>query len=204
LGARCRVDGRFQLEKAAGTLSGSMPVDEAEGYVEVDSDTIARLERLFNVADSELSSSEDEETDQVPKPASRKDSLKSYIASFDSDTMLETARILSLEAAALVERQTTALFGDVKTLQQQMSEAIGADASSMEELMRRIHEAVQSEKVATLTMNVATQKRAVLEAVAFGTFLRDIECHVETEYALLTPAPPLSPGGGPGLIGDKF
>jgi hypothetical protein len=181
-----------------------MPVDEGDGYVEVDSDTIARLERLFNVADSELSSSEDEETDQVPKPASRKDSLKSYIASFDSDTMLETARILSLEAAALVERQTTALFGDIKTLQLQMSEAIGADASSMEDLMRRIHEAVQSEKVATLTMNVATQKRAVLEAVAFGTFLRDIECHVETEYALLTPAPPLSPGGGPGLIGGKF
>lgn len=48
---------------------------------------------------------------------------------------METAQVLSLEAAALVERQTTALFGDVKELQQQMSQAIGEDSTSMEDLM---------------------------------------------------------------------
>ncbi len=35
--------------------------------------------------------------------------------------------------------------------------------------------------------HAAAQRRFVLEAVAFGTFLRDVESHVDTEYALLTP-----------------
>ena len=34
--------------------------------------------------------------------------------------MIEMAKIVSLEGAALVERQTTALFGDLKSLQQEM------------------------------------------------------------------------------------
>jgi class 3 adenylate cyclase len=34
--------------------------------------------------------------------------------------MIDTARVVSAEGAALVERQTTALFGDIKELTQQM------------------------------------------------------------------------------------
>lgn len=61
---------------------------------------------------------------------------------------------------------------------------------------QRISEAVTKEKVSTLTMSVGTQRRAVLEAVAFGTFLRDVETRVDEEFALLTAAPsPLGPGG---------
>ena len=65
-------------------------------------------------------------------------------------TLMETAQVLTLEAAALVERQTTALFGDVKSLQVQMTEAVGEDAQSMEDLMQRISDAVQNEKVCSL------------------------------------------------------
>lgn len=42
-----------------------------------------------------------------------------------------------------------------------------------------IHHAACLPQVETLTMTVATQRRAVLEAVAFGTFLRDVETHVD-------------------------
>jgi hypothetical protein len=46
---------------------------------------------------------------------------------------------------------------------------------------------------------VATQRRSVLEAVAFGTFLRDVETWVQDEFQLLTPTPP--PMLPPGMAG---
>lgn len=48
------------------------------------------------------------------------------------------ARLVSAEGASLVETQTTALFGDITLLAKQMQEAIGQDASSMEEVMQRV------------------------------------------------------------------
>lgn len=46
--------------------------------------------------------------------------LRKYIEGFDQATMIDTARVVSAEGAALVERQTTALFGDIKALTKQM------------------------------------------------------------------------------------
>ena len=68
----------------------------------------------------------------------------------------------------------------------------------MEEVMQRAEKAVAEDEVAVVTMSLATQRRAVLEAVAFGTFLRDIEDRVDGDYGLLTPLPaPKGPEGGP-------
>lgn len=144
----CRVDKRFQLEQAFGTLDDSLPVEPL-----TDQETVDRLEALFNAA----SSSEDEaggldsavpDPDRpVSKSVQRKASLKEYVNSFDQATLIETANILSQEAASLVERQSTALFGDVRQLQQQMSEVVGEDASSMDDLMKRIEDAVTNDKV---------------------------------------------------------
>jgi hypothetical protein len=36
-------------------------------------------------------------------------------------------------------------------------------------------------------LQVGTQRRAVLEAVAYGCFLRDVESWVDSEFELLTP-----------------
>lgn len=60
----------------------------------------------------------------------------------------------------------------------------------MEQVMERVAKAVETDKVETVTMTVGTQRRAVLEAVAYGTFLRDVETWVQTDYNLLTPLPP--------------
>jgi hypothetical protein len=57
----------------------------------------------------------------------------------------------------------------------------------MEQVMERMAKAVEREEIQTVTMSVGTQRRAVLEAVAYGTFLRDVETWVQTEYSLLTP-----------------
>jgi hypothetical protein len=73
----------------------------------------------------------------------------------------------------------------------------------MAEVMKRAEEAVANDTVQTVTMSLATQRRAVLEAVAFGAFLRDVENHVDEKYGLLTPLPAMKgPGGGgpPGML----
>jgi hypothetical protein len=132
----------------------------------------------------------------------KRSALREYVESFDQATMVETARIVSLEGAALVERQTHALFGDLRLLTLQMQRALGDNITSADQLYARMEEVVQGNKVDTVTMTVATQKRCVLEAVAFGTFLRDVESHVSTDYGLLTPkAPPQLP---PGMDASPF
>lgn len=185
-----RVDSRFQLAKQMGMLPESPE------------DAVARLERLFAMADelsdqpdsasppppppppSSSSGGKNEETSLVKK---QKGALRQYVESFDQETMIATARLVTTEGAALVERQTKALFGDVKTLQSQMQQIVGEDAASMEELMKRVQQAVANGSVESVTMTVGTQRRAVLEAVAYGCFLRDVESWVDREYALLTP-----------------
>jgi len=134
-----RVDSRFQLAKQLGVLPESQE------------DAVAKLERLLSMADA-VEDSEDpdaavpaepEMADESAQAASSssalakrpKGALRRYVESFDQDTMIATARLVTTEGAALVERQTKALFGDVKSLQLQMNEAVGQDASSMEELM---------------------------------------------------------------------
>jgi hypothetical protein len=122
----------------------------------------------------------------------------------------------------------------VKQLTKQMQEAVGRDVSSLEEVMQRVQQAVEQEKVTlidvcsgnmagrqaqfafttlksghkrllltlqvdVMQVTVATQRRAVLEAIAFGSFLRDVETYVDQEYQLLTPGS--SGGGGLGGLG---
>ncbi len=64
--------------------------------------------------------------------------LRRYVESFDQSTMIEMARMVTSEGAALVERQCHALFGDLKALQAEMQAAVGQDAESVEELMSRV------------------------------------------------------------------
>jgi hypothetical protein len=80
------------------------------------------------------------------------------------------------------------------------AQVIGVDVASLEEVMQRANAAIQADEVSTVSMSLATQRRAVLEAVAFGSFLRDTESMVDLQYGLLTPLPSGSsgPGGGPG------
>ena len=195
-----RVDARFQLERATGLLPG---------------EAVARLEALFAAADSAGPDADPDAPTPPPSPeavaaaaaAARPkggSALRSYIESFDAATMAETASVVSAEGSALVEAQVTALFGDLGALQRQMADAVGDDATSMDDLMARVQKAVADGTVESLAITAGTQRRAVLEAVAYGSFLRDVEGHIEDGYAgLLTPAKaggdgPFGGGGGGG------
>mmetsp|Transcript_20304 Transcript_20304/g.60310 ORF Transcript_20304/g.60310 Transcript_20304/m.60310 type:complete len:216 (-) Transcript_20304:1186-1833(-) len=201
-----RVDKLFQLERTLGTIEA----DPA--------DAVKRLEKLFAMADAEhpVDADVDGETSRSSETPSRsgadegrnlparkeKSALRRYVESFDQAAMVETARIVSLEAAALVERQTSGVLGDVKKLTKQIQDAVGRDVSSMEQVMERMAQAVEADRVETVTMTVGTQRRAVLEAVAFGAFMRDVETWVQTDYSLLTPLPPPSSSSSGGSIDD--
>lgn len=182
-----RVDNRFKLAKGLGLLPESPE------------DTVAKLERLFSVADDMAGSDDPDSAVAAPPPdqgetppsslvKKSKSALREYVESFDQDVMLKMARLVTVEGAALVDRQTKALFGDVKKLNQEMQDAVGQDATSVEELMERVQQAVAGGHVSSVTMSVGTQRRLVLEAVAYGCFLKDVEGEVDNDYhGLLTP-----------------
>lgn len=196
-----RADSRFQLERSLGTLP------------KTPEDTLRTLEEMFTAADSDASSDaaaavnpDYPSLDDTLGPGqqnAKPPSLKQYLEGFSHETLAETARIVSAEGVTLVERHTGALFGSIDGLQAEMQSALEAEgpAENPQQLMERIQSAVMDEKVATLTLTFSTQRRIILEAVAFGSFLRDVETRVDTDYHLLTPAPPRHPGTPPPMLG---
>lgn len=221
-----RVDRNFHLEKQLGVLEDSPEEQVARlerlfnsatsgeheadgggsGYYDLGSNTFQ--------SDQGIDTGNMQSHPEVPEDQSaatfaetqKQKTLRDYVHSFDSETLESMATCVSAEGRSLAERQTGALFGRVEDLQQEMQSAVsemaaGSEISSAQELMSYVAQAVESGKVQTLTLPYITQRRIVLEAVAFGAFLRDTESHVQRDYtALLTPAS--SGGSGPsGLSG---
>uniref|UniRef100_A0A0V0I7A6 Putative F21O3.2 protein-like n=1 Tax=Solanum chacoense TaxID=4108 RepID=A0A0V0I7A6_SOLCH len=88
----------------------------------------------------------------------KQDKLKYYVMSFDPETLQMCAKPKSKEALNLIEKHSYALFSDKKT------------------------GLVASDEVISTSM--ASLKRIVLEAIAFGSFLWDAEEYVRTVYKL--------------------
>jgi hypothetical protein len=221
-----RVDRNFHLEKQLGVLSDSPEEQVArlerlfnsasagedeteEGYYDLGSNTF-ESESAASVDASQMQTHPevpDEQAAEAYAETKKQKSLKDYVHSFDSQTLENMAQIVSTEGKVLAERQTGALFGRVEDLQQEMQTAVsemaeGSEISSPKELMQFVSQAVENGKVQTLTLPYITQRRIVLEAVAFGAYLRDTESHVQREHtALLTPAGSGGGGGASGLSG---
>lgn len=86
------------------------------------------------------------------------DNLRSYVMGFDAQTLQRCAKLKSQEAVNVIEKQTWALFGDDNTSEPDSDSKIAITFPSLE--------------------------RLVLEAVAFGTFLWDVERTVDSSYTL--------------------
>ncbi|KQJ88551.1 UV-B-induced protein At3g17800, chloroplastic isoform X2 [Brachypodium distachyon] len=84
--------------------------------------------------------------------------LKSYMMSFDPKTLELCAKLRSREASNLIEKHSCALFGENKIGSTQKDEAVILDPVSL--------------------------KRLLLEAIAFGSFLWDVEDYVNEIYKL--------------------
>lgn len=84
--------------------------------------------------------------------------LRGYIMGFDPKTLQLCAKLRSSEASNLIERHSWALFGGGMELSQENDEAVILDPSSL--------------------------KRLLLEAIAFGSFLWDVEDYVDEIFKL--------------------
>ncbi|XP_078444534.1 UV-B-induced protein At3g17800, chloroplastic-like [Wolffia australiana] len=84
--------------------------------------------------------------------------LRAYVMGLDPETLQRCATVRSKEALGLVERQTAALFGKST-----------AAISSREEM---------------IMVSFAGLRRLILEAVAFGAFLWDVEAYVDSRFRL--------------------
>ncbi|OWM62766.1 UV-B-induced protein At3g17800, chloroplastic-like isoform X1 [Punica granatum] len=88
--------------------------------------------------------------------------LSCYMMGFDSETLRRCAKVRSTVATELIEKQTIALFGDRRSL-----------VSTGKEMGGQV-----------IRTSFSSLKRLVLEAVAFGSFLWDIEEHVDSVYSI--------------------
>jgi len=111
------------------------------------------------------------------------DGLKFYVSNFGPDEMTKMTKIASAEAQLAMERQVSALFGDLRDLKEKLLEAVGMVASNQEASMK-LQEAIENQEVQSMRITSSDLKRMVLEAVAFGALLYDSEKQVDGLYEL--------------------
>ncbi|WVZ13868.1 hypothetical protein V8G54_011434 [Vigna mungo] len=89
--------------------------------------------------------------------------LRTYVMSFDSETLQRYATIRSKESLSIIEKHTEALFG-------------------RPEIVVTPEGVINSSKDENIKISFGSLKRLVLEAVTFGSFLWDVESYVDARY----------------------
>ncbi|CAN6717372.1 unnamed protein product [Malus baccata var. baccata] len=162
-----RVDQRFQLEKTMKILPGAMGAEDSDIHKSVGEDVRPGSggEALQAGASSHP---------EVPSLAGgvstggfgnalKHSRLRTYVMSFDGETLHRYATIRSREAISIIEKHTEALFGrpDIVITPQ------GTVDSSKDDLIK---------------ISFGGLRRLILESVTFGSFLWDVESYVDSRY----------------------
>ncbi|PKA65654.1 hypothetical protein AXF42_Ash013068 [Apostasia shenzhenica] len=154
-----RVDQRFQLEKSMKTLPwGSEEEENAIKKAAAD-----ELRTSTQVPNSLSKVSSWSFLNGASSHRTKRTRLRSYVMSFDSETLQKYATIRSREAFSIVEKQTEALFG-------------------RPEIFITPQGAIDDSKDETIKISFGGLKRLILEAVTFGSFLWDVESYVDCRY----------------------
>uniref|UniRef100_A0A0D3FNA6 Uncharacterized protein n=1 Tax=Oryza barthii TaxID=65489 RepID=A0A0D3FNA6_9ORYZ len=156
-----RVDQRFQLEKSMKTLPwGSEEEDMLNQVMTTDS----RPSPQTSTSHPEMASwTSPNFSAGGPSQSVKPCRLRSYVMSFDSETLQSYATIRSKEAFGIIEKHTEALFGKP-------------------EIVITPEGTVDSSKDEHVRISFAGLRRLILEAVTFGSFLWDVESFVDTRY----------------------
>ncbi|WVZ60278.1 hypothetical protein U9M48_010325 [Paspalum notatum var. saurae] len=161
-----RVDQRFQLEKSMKSLPwGSEEEDDA----------LNQVMTTDSMPSAQASSSHPEMASWTPpnfsaggpSQAIKPCRLRSYVMSYDSDTLQRYATVRSKEAFGIIEKHTEALFGKP-------------------EIVITPEGTVDSSKDEHIRISFAGLRRLILEAVTFGSFLWDVESFVDSRYHFVT------------------
>ncbi|WOL11611.1 hypothetical protein Cni_G20375 [Canna indica] len=161
-----RVDQRFQLEKSMKTLPWGS--DEDESAIKQAMPDESRQSRHSGISHPEVSSwSSSNFHEGGFVNGSKSCRLRSYVMSFDSDTLQRYATIRSKETFTIIEKHTEALFG-------------------RPEIVITPEGIIDSSKDELLKISFAGLRRLILEAVTFGSFLWDVESYVDSSYHFVT------------------
>ncbi|KAB2090055.1 hypothetical protein ES319_A03G101300v1 [Gossypium barbadense] len=161
-----RVDQRFQLEKTMKVLPSASDGDKSSIEQTVGDDT-----RPSGLGDSYQAASSHPEVSSWSGGISpggfgsgiKPSRLRTYVMSFDGETLQRYASIRSKEAVGIIEKHTEALFGRPEIA---ITPQVTVDSSN-DELIK---------------ISFGGLKRLVLEAVTFGSFLWDVESFVDSRY----------------------
>ncbi|GFP85757.1 hypothetical protein PHJA_000719400 [Phtheirospermum japonicum] len=152
-----RVDQRFQLEKTMKILPQGIENEESN------------IEQVMTGTNESLKNAQTH-PEMSSWPASdigaggiKPSRLRTYVMSFDGETLQRYATIRSKEAISIVEKHTEALFGRPK-------------------IVITPEGAIDSSKDEHIKISFGGLKRLVLEAVTFGAFLWDVESYVDSRY----------------------
>lgn len=163
-----RIFQRYQLEKSMKVLPQGLEVVTSEGGVnvqeEADSSNIRQQQMLSAMA--ALKGLGGSGPGSIPISGPKPTKLQSFIMSIDVEMLQKIATVRSQESLRVLEKHTEALFG--------RPEIILAPDGSMK---------VNKDEV--LKVSFAGLKHLVLEAIAFGSFLWDVECYVDASYAFV-------------------
>ncbi|KAJ4893873.1 hypothetical protein Rs2_20667 [Raphanus sativus] len=155
-----RVDQRFQLEKSMKILpGGGGGLDDGETSVEQPENMTFQAVSSHPEVGSFAGGVSAKGFGSEIKPSR----LRTYVMSFDSETLQRYATIRTREAVGIIEKHTEALFGKPEIV-------IAPDGT------------VDSSKDEQIKISFGGMKRLVLEAVTFGSFLWDVESHVDARY----------------------
>ncbi|KAF3320526.1 hypothetical protein FCM35_KLT15222 [Carex littledalei] len=160
-----RVDQRFQLEKSMKSLPGS----EMKEVDSLKQPFMHETQPSADVSSShpEVSSWPSGFAGGGPSQAIKPCRLRSYVLSFDADTLQRYATVRSKEAFSIIEKHTEALFG-------------------RPEILITPNGTIDSSKDDLVQISFSGLKRLILEAVTFGSFLWDVESFVDSRYHFVT------------------
>ncbi|XP_076889654.1 UV-B-induced protein At3g17800, chloroplastic-like isoform X2 [Bidens hawaiensis] len=148
-----RVDQRFQLEKTTKILPEG--ISDVQQRVSEDDQVPPTHPEVTSWAEAPSSGG----FGQAFKPSR----LRSYVMSFDAESLQRYATIRSKEAVRIIEKHTEALFGKP-------------------EIVITPEGTVDSSKDEVIKISFGGLRRLVLEAVTFGSFLWDVESYVDSRY----------------------
>ncbi|KAK4486184.1 hypothetical protein RD792_008853 [Penstemon davidsonii] len=148
-----RIDQRFQLEKTVKILPQGNEYEDANIQ-----QVIERSDEALRFAQPHPEVSSGGSFGGI-KPSR----LRTYVMSFDGETLQRYATIRSKEAISIIEKHTEALFG-------------------RPEIVITPQGTVDSSKDETIKISFGGLSRLVLEAVTFGSFLWDVESYVDSRY----------------------
>ncbi|CAK9174298.1 unnamed protein product [Ilex paraguariensis] len=167
-----RVDQRFQLEKTMKVLPHGLDDEEIniQQTMQEDRRPIGNTgDDSYKVAQShpEVSPFSGGISPGGFGPGIKSSRLRTYVMSFDGETLQRYATIRSKEAVSIIEKHTEALFG-------------------RPEIVITPEGTIDSSKDEVIKISFGGLRRLVLEAVTFGSFLWDVESYVDSRYHFVT------------------